>query len=57
MAPAGSQPPQVSPWIVAISVMFGTFMVVLDKYTLADAAAPSQGARQDSPPPMAELTS
>jgi Rrf2 family nitric oxide-sensitive transcriptional repressor len=33
------------------------FMVVLDKYTLADAAAPSPWAKQDSPPPLAELTS
>src|SRR5690242_21892230 len=25
-----TQPPQVNPWIVAIAVMFGTFMEVLD---------------------------
>ncbi len=29
-APAPPAPPQVNPWLVAVSVMFGTFMEVLD---------------------------
>src|SRR5271154_7094083 len=30
MAPSGSTQPQINPWIIAIAVMFGTFMEVLD---------------------------
>jgi DHA2 family multidrug resistance protein len=30
MAPSGSAQPQINPWIVAVAVMFGTFMEVLD---------------------------
>src|SRR5215212_10167929 len=29
-SPAGATPPHVNPWLTAIAVMFGTFMVVLD---------------------------
>ena len=30
MAPSGTAQPQINPWIIAIAVMFGTFMEVLD---------------------------
>lgn len=43
MAPSGSAQPQINPWVIAVAVMYGTFMEVLD--TLAGRPVPRAATR------------